>query len=479
MKTCLGAAQAVGRIAGAVAFIWASSAVIGDGARSQTWSLAEAAKPYSGQTIRCVGDGYAPFLAYQKLSAEFTKITGIKVEWESADLAVMGQKMLADVMNKTGIYDCNEITSIDAGLWIARGFVNPASQFIADPKLHDPSFDPFATYIPETLAFSSMENGKIYGLPYHFIPRFMVVRKDIAACTDEQAGFKAKYGYDLPLKPDSWEKFRDVAEFFTRKAGQKLCGTPLKEDFYGTAVSLKRYIATQYDFELFLNGFGGVMFEGDGPLKSAEGFTSGKKIAFDSDIAVKSLKYWFSLLKFVPPGYLEYTWDNTFSDMCKGKIYSYPSWGDTTPFLEDSSDQGCPAVAGKMAYYPVPGTHQTGAEGQTWFIPTSSQHPEATFLFLQWLASEDVMRRCQTMGCTSPERKAWYWPELDKEGRAQITREIIDHHYLIARGHPAALSKISTILIDDIQAAARGEKTPEDALKDAATKGQDFINKLQ
>ena len=89
------------------------------------------------------------------------------------------------------------------------------------------------------------------------------------------------------------------------------------------------------------------------------------------------------------------------------------------------------------------------------------------------------MRRCQTMGCTSPERKAWYWPELDKEGRAQITREIIDHHYLIARGHPAALSKISTILIDDIQAAARGEKTPEDALKDAATKGQDFINKLQ
>ena len=89
------------------------------------------------------------------------------------------------------------------------------------------------------------------------------------------------------------------------------------------------------------------------------------------------------------------------------------------------------------------------------------------------------MRRCQLMGCTSPERKAWYWPELDNEGRAQITREIIDKNYLIARGHPAALSKISTILIDDIQAAARGEKTPEEALKDAATKGQELIDKLQ
>jgi multiple sugar transport system substrate-binding protein len=352
------------------------------------WSLADAAKPYSGQTIHCVGDGYAPFLAYQKLSVEFAKLTGIKVEWEVADLAVLQQKMVADVMNKTGIYDCDEVTSIDAGLWIARDFVNPAYKFIADVKLHDPKFDPWTMYVPETLAFSSMENGKIYGLPYHFIPRFMVVRKDIAACPKEQAGFKAKYGYDLPLKPDTWEKFRDVAEFFTRKAGQNLCDTVLNEDFYGTAVSFKRYIATQYDFEMFLNAFGGVMFEGDSPLKSAEGFKSTNTIAFDSPTAVKSLEYWLSLLKFVPPGYLEYTWDNTFSDMCKGKIYTYGSWGDTTPFLEDSTDQGCPAVSGKLAYYPVPGTHQTGAEGQTWFIPSSSQHPEATYLFLQWIASE-------------------------------------------------------------------------------------------
>jgi multiple sugar transport system substrate-binding protein len=452
------------------------SGAIGSQAQAGSWSLAEAAKPYSGQTIRCVGDGYSPFVAYQKLSAEFTKITGIKIEWEVADLAVMQQKMVADVMNNTGVYDCDEVTSIDAGLWVARGFVNPAYKFIEDPKLHDPSFDPWTTYVPETLAFSSMGDGKIYGLPYHFIPRFMVVRKDIAACPTEQAAFKAKYGYELPLTPDDWQKFRDVAEFFTRKAGQKLCDKPLKEDFYGTATSFKRYIATQYDFELFLNGFGGVMFEGDGPLKTAKGFTGSDKIAFDSPTGIKALTYWLSLLKFVPPGYLEYTWDNTFSDMCKGKLYTYPTWGDTTPFLEDSTDQGCPAVSGKLAYYPVPGTHQTGAEGQTWFIPASSQHAEATYLFLQWLAQADVQRRCQTMGCTSTERNAWYGSELDHEGRAQITREIIDHKYLIARAHPAGLSKISTILIDNLQAAARGEMNAADALKDAAAKSRDAMS---
>ncbi len=451
----------------------------GERSLAADWSLAEAAKPYSGQTIHCVGDGYAPFVAYQELSEEFTKITGIKVAWEVADMGVMQTKMIADVMNNTGVYDCDEVASIDVGLWIARKFVSPMSDFIENPNLHDPKFDPLALYIPETLAFSSMADGKIYGLPYHFIPRFMVARKDIAACADEQAAFKAKYGYDLPPAPDTWAQFYDVAEFFTRKAGENLCGKPLAENFYGTAVSFKRYIATQYDFELFLNGFGGVMFEGDGPLKSAQDFVGAGEVAFDSPAAIESLEYWLSLLKFVPPGYLEYTWDNTYSDVCAGNIYSYPTWGDTTPFLEDSSDQGCPAISGKLTYYPVPGTHQTGAEGQAWLIPTSSQHPEATYLFLQWLADPEVQRRCQVMGCTSPEKTAWDGSELDAEGRAQITRQIIDKGYLIARAHPAALSKISTILIDNLQAAARGDMTASDALKDAAAKSRELMSAVQ
>ena len=442
---------------------------------SAEWSLAEAAKPYANSTIRCMADGYAPAAAYQELSKEFTEITGIKVEWEVADLAVMNQKMLADVMNGTGVYDCDEIPSVDAGLWISRGFVKPMYEFLEVPELRDPDFDPFKQFIPANLAFSSMEDGKLYGLPYHFIPRFMVARKDIYECPAEQVAFKEKYGYDLPLEPDTWEQFRDVAEFFTRKAGDKLCDQPVAEDFYGTAVSLKRYLATQYDFEMFLNAFGGVMFSGDGPLKSAEGFKSGQDIAFDSEVGVKSLEYWLSLLKFVPPGYLEYTWDNTFSDMCKGKLYTLATWGDTTPFLEDATTEGCPEVAGKLAYYPVPGTHQTGAEGQVWFIPKSSRNPEASYLFLQWIASKQIASRCQGMGCTSPQNDPWFEKVYDEEGRAQVTREIIEKDYLIARGHPPALSKISTILIDNIQAAARGEMTPEGALKDAADKGRKLM----
>ncbi len=37
---------------------------------AHAWSLEEAAKPYAGTTIKCVGDGYSPFVAYQKLATE-------------------------------------------------------------------------------------------------------------------------------------------------------------------------------------------------------------------------------------------------------------------------------------------------------------------------------------------------------------------------------------------------------------------------
>lgn len=418
------------------------------------WTVEEAAKPYAGATIKCVGDGYAPFLAYQKLAERFTGMTGIKVEWEVGDVgAALRQKMTADVINKTGVYDCVELPSIDVGLWVAQGFAKPIYELLADEKLHDPSFDPMTAYVPETLEFSSMQDGKIYGLPYHFIPRFMIVRTDIATNPTEQANFKAKYGYDLPLKPATWEQFTDVVRFFTRKAGEQVAGETLTEDFYGTAVSLKRHWATQYDFELFLNGFGGIMFDDKGD------------VAFDSELGVKSLEYWMSLLPYVPPGYLEYTWDNTYADMCQGRLYTYPTWGDTTPFLEDGSDAGCPKVAGKFTYYPVPGTNQTGGEGQAWLIPVSSKNPEATFLFLQWLASFEIQKECQMIGCTSPRRDVWFEKEFDGIGAAEITRWLIENKKVIARGHPPALPEVSTILIDGVHEAALNQTPPAEALK--------------
>ena len=51
-------------------------------------------------------------------------------------------------------------------------------------------------------AITSTCDGEVIGLPFHCIPPFAVYRKDVTADPGEQAAFKARYGYDLPLKGD-------------------------------------------------------------------------------------------------------------------------------------------------------------------------------------------------------------------------------------------------------------------------------------
>ena len=57
--------------------------------------------------------------------------------------------------------------------------------------------------------------------------------------SEEMAAFKAKYGYDLaPAK--TYKQYYDIAQFFTRKKGEKLAGQVLDKDFYGTAQAYSR-----------------------------------------------------------------------------------------------------------------------------------------------------------------------------------------------------------------------------------------------
>lgn len=434
---------------------------VGSGPAS-AWSLADAAKPYAGTTILCAGDGYAPMEAYQKVSGEFTKITGIEVKWDVASLELLMQKMTADVLNNTGIFDCAQLESTAIGLWLAQDFVVPMYEFLDDPKLRDPSFDPSTAFIPELFEHTSMYEGKIWGLPYHFIPRFMVSRSDLANHAGEQAAFKAKYGYEMPAVPDTWQQYFDVSQFFTRKAGEKLGDETLSEDFYGTSLALARHLAIRYDFEFFLYGFGGSWFDADG------------KVAIDSDVAIEALDFWLSMRPNMSPAYLEYTWDNTYSDMCEGRAYTYPTWPDTTPYLEDP--EGCPKIAGNLTYGPVPGTHQTVADGQAWLIPRSSKNKEATFLYLQWLSSFDVQRECQKFGCTSTRKDVWFEPEFDDVLAAQMNRVLMNEGYLSVRAKSPALAKMTDFLIDEIHAAALGEKSAAEALHTVGDKSRAMLN---
>jgi multiple sugar transport system substrate-binding protein len=421
----------------------------------QAWTLEEAVAPYKGQNIRVICDGYSPCLAYQKLAKEFTDNTGIGVSVEVADLLQVQQQILTDALTGTQIYDVAQIISWSVGVWGEQKFATPLSKFLDDPKLHDPAFKT-ADFVPENFQITSVYKDQVIGLPFHFIPPFAIYRKDIAGDAGERAAFKAKYGYELPLTGEkyatveNWDQWRDIAEFFTRKAGDTVAGLKREAPMYGVTAAFKRHLTVLYDYERILLGMGGEVLDAKG------------NIALESPKALQALEYMLSLRKFAPPSYQEYTWDEQYSDFCAGNLFSTFSWGDTTPFLESTTD--CPASAGKLGYFAHPGTHRTAAEGQGWVIPTRANHPEAAFLFLQWIDSKEVQARCQAMGCVTPRADVLRMSEWDKDGNVVLSRQIIDNGWLYVRPHPPSLLAIQEIMMDELSAAGADQVNAKDAI---------------
>ena len=411
---------------------------------AKAWSLEEAAAPYKGAKITVICDGYSPCLAYKELAKTFEERTGIKVSVEVADLLQVQQQILTDALTGTQVYDAVQVISWSVGVWGSQGFALPMSNFLEDAALRDPGLV-LDDFIPENFAITSTYKDEVVGLPFHYIPPFSIYRKDVAADPDEQAAFKAKYGYDLPLTGDkiasvgTWQQWTDMAEFFTRSEGETLAGKSLERPFYGITAPFKRHLTVLYDYERILLGMGGELIDAKG------------NVGLDSPEALQALETMLHWRKYAPPSYREYTWDEQYSDFCAGNLFSTFSWGDTTPFLEIAGD--CPEAAGNIGYFIHPGTHKTVAEGQGWVIPSKAPSPEAAFLYLQFLASKEVQSECQAIGCATFRTDVLRMKDWDAEGRFQMHRELIDGGHLYVRPNPPEMLAIQEIVMEELSAA--------------------------
>jgi len=194
------------------------------------WNLEEAAKPYQGEQIRVICDGYSPCLAYQNMASSFTEITGIEVQFEIADLQSVQQKILANALTEGKAYDLVQVISWQVGVWAAQDFARPMTEFLENDELRDPNLDP-NSWVQENIDQVARYNGELYGMPMQFVVPFGVFRRDIAANSSERKAFEARYGYEMPLdgrallsEMESWNQWYDLNEFFTRDAGELLAG---------------------------------------------------------------------------------------------------------------------------------------------------------------------------------------------------------------------------------------------------------------
>lgn len=371
------------------------------------WSLAEAAKPWKGETLRLIGEALPPLEALEELKPQFEEITGTKVIIEGLGHEEAVEKVTLDFAGQTGVYDVVLQPNRALGKLVENGWLRPIDEFYNNPALRDPNFSYEGMMLSqEWFRETNMYKDKVYGLPFHFISMYLWYRYDWFDHPDEQAAFKAKYGYDLPSPPITWEEYMDVAEFFTRKSGEKLAGETLTYDVYGHTWGGARHVTAWYDFLNVIYSYGGR----DIKLPNNRGDSYGP-VTVNSPENLEALKLIMESLKYAPPGVLSSTWDEKQAAQQSGLVAMAIQWDDAAFAVEDPEQS---KAAGKVAYsgVPIKKEKMTQIEGWDYLIPKSSKKPELAWLFVQWAMGKDIQIAQMKLGGQSAVVTTYEDPEV-------------------------------------------------------------------
>ncbi len=363
------------------------------------WSYKEAAEPYKGTTVTILDEITPLQEAFAKLVPQFNEETGINVNYQLLNHFEVISRGQADLLSGQGEFDAILLHSAQAGLLLDAGVLAPIDDYLANEKLTSPDID-LADIIEPGWSSSSKYGGKTYAFLTWAYNSIYWARKDLLEHPDEQAAFKAKYGYDL-APAETMQQMRDIAEFFTRKKGEKLAGKALESDFYGM---LQEGIKGGSTVPLLWNGiiknFGGDLFDAEG------------RPSFDTPEVVAALKFWAELWKFAPPGQAEASLIDVPTIMGQGIVAQTIAWSD---FVLGVDRPGASPLTGQFTYRRVPyngeykGARSAETEPSILILSKASKNPEATYLFLQWMTDKATqLKLAESMKGAVPMRNSMW-----------------------------------------------------------------------
>lgn len=356
-------------------------------AHAQDSFYAQAAKPYKGTSIRVLDEITPLQETLSKIIPDFEKETGIKVEWELLNHFEVINKGQADMLSGRGYYDAIMLHGFQLGPMISAGAIRPLNDLVANPKLSNPNLAT-SDFIQNPFKTAAFVGDKQYSFINWNYNQIYWARADLLNNPEEQAAFKAKYGYDL-APATTMEQMRDIAQFFTRKKGEKLAGKVLESDFYGIVLEgIKGGSTFPTLWNNFVKNYGGNLIDAEG------------KPNFDSPETVAALKMWRELWTYAPPGIAEYSLVDVPTVMGNGIAAQSIAWSD---FVLGVDKKGVSPYAGQFVYGPIPikaGSKERFAEAEpsVTVISAASKNPEPTFIFLQWLADRKQQDKLIALG---------------------------------------------------------------------------------
>ena len=338
--------------------------------------------PLKGQSIEMAIVGIGGWLPSRlgvdmsPLFAEYAKDKygyDVTFTFQEAPFSALFQKAAASLATKSQEYNLIVSDSQWLGAFAEPGWIVRISDLLEDnPELDIEWYD---DVVVDTYMTYPDGSDELWGLPEEGDVIVLFVRQDLFSDPEEQKAFTEKYGWDLPQTFEDWEdvtmtEFEDIAGFFTRP----------DEDLYGTAMQYQK----EYDFmTMYLYPF---MFSLGGDIWNPE--TREVYGVINSDVNAKAMEWNREMLKYMPPGALNYGIAEEVDAFTQGKVATAFQWAAVGLVMipEDMKDDV--TVVAPPAFEREDGSvHRIySIGGQPWVINAYNDdaHMRVALDFLKW-----------------------------------------------------------------------------------------------
>ncbi|MAC78853.1 MAG: sugar ABC transporter substrate-binding protein [Rhodobacteraceae bacterium] len=305
-------------------------------------------------------------------------------------------------------------------------------------------------FVDANMAAATLD-GKLVMLPRaQFDVSALYYKKDLYEDDEKKAAFEAEYGYPLAV-PETWDQVSDQAKFFADAP-----------NFYGTQYAGKEEAIAGRFYEMLVAD-GGEFLNADG------------EPAFNSDAGVEALNWFVDLYnaKAVPVGVPNYLWDDLGQGFASGTVALNLDWPGWASFFNDPDAS---RVAGDVGVAPPPmgsGGKRTGWSGFHGFSVTNDcENPEAAASLVWFLTNADSQKLESAAGPLPTRDSVWEYVIEQAKDDPYRTQVLQAFQTAAATAFPVPQTpswiEITNVLYPELQAAILGDKTPQDALNDAA-----------
>ena len=402
----------------------------------------------SAQTLTIATVNNGDMVRMQALSPEFTKATGIELNWVVLEENTLRQNVTTDIATNGGQYDVMTIGTYEAPIWAKQDWLVPLDGLSAD-----------ATYdvddiLPPIRSGLSLD-GKLYAAPFYGESSFIMYRKDLME----------KAGLTMPDAP-TWE--------FIGKAARAM--TDRTNDINGICLRGKAGWGENMAFLTAMsNSFG------------ARWFDENWKPQFDQPEWKATLDTYLGLMKDAgPAGASSNGFNENLTLFQQGKC---GMWIDATVAASFVTNKDDSTVADKVGFTLAPdnGLGKRGNWLWAWSlaIPKSSQNAEAAEKFINWATNKaylETVAKQDGWSNVPPGTRTSLYANADYQAAAPFAKMTLDSINAADPAHPTVkpvpytgvqfvsipeFAGIGTNVGQLFSAALAGQMSADDALKQA------------